>query len=201
MGDAFTHPSPPFSFSDARKEETRTMTGKQIILIVAIHSALLLAGCITIDLKAIPHEGEFILTPQTEMEYYDALKDKPRASMADAARLVLPLVDESPMNRTTDELRGILLDHGLIEAEWEISEAAPLTKGKLAYMVCVAAEIRTSLIMKVVPPTERYTLREAVFHELMTHTSPYRYVPGGELMDILAKTQAFIKRREARRSS
>ncbi|MHC4943125.1 MAG: hypothetical protein ACYTG7_08925 [Planctomycetota bacterium] len=177
------------------------MAGKQLIIIMALHSALLLAGCITIELKPIPHEGEFVLTPQNEMDYYDALKDKPRASMADAARLVVPLLGESPMHKTTDELQRILLEHGVIEEGWEISEAAPLTKGKIAFMVCLSTKIHTSLIMKVAPPTERYAMREAVYHELMTHSSPYRYVPGSELMDILADTQAFIKRREAKRSS
>jgi hypothetical protein len=148
-------------------------------------------------LTPLPDQAEFILAPDNELDYYELLRAKPRASMADAARLVVPLTGEAAWGRNPAELRRILLDRGAIEEDWEISETAPLTRGKLAFMICRAADIESGVFMRLGISSERYALREAVFHDLMTPSSTDRYVPGSELLDILAKTRDFVKRRES----
>jgi len=164
--------------------------------LASILAGLLLAAGCGAPSKPIPFEGEFILAPDNELDYYEELKEKPRASMADAARLTVPLTKEAAWNRDPEELRRILLDRNVIKEEWEISETAPLTRGKLAFMICRAAGIRSSLYMRLGIPRERYAIREAVFHDLMTSSSPHRYVSGSELLDVLAKTREYVKRRD-----
>ncbi|MBU0755251.1 MAG: hypothetical protein KJ645_08935 [Planctomycetes bacterium] len=170
----------------------------QRLKILSFGWLLIVSGCAPFNLVSIPDREEVILTPENEMDYYDALKDKPRVSMADGIRMIFALTAESPHGKSVDTLRRHLIGKEIIPADWEITESAPLTKGKLAYMICNAADVRTSLIMKLGVSSERYALREAVYHELMTSSSIYRYVSGNELLDALSQTQDFLQRRRNR---
>ena len=84
-----------------------------------------------------------------------------------------------------------------MKEEWEISEVAPLTRGKLAFMMCYAANIKSSMIMQLTQPSERLALREAVFHELMVPSSTYRYVSGQYLLDVVSRTEAWMEKKAA----
>lgn len=174
------------------------MTTLRSTTLALVAVLLFVSGCAYLKLKPIPHDGEVILEPDRQFQYYDKLKDKPRASLADAARLTTMLLDKEPWYKDVKTLRTILLEAEVIEEDWEISEAAPLTKGKLAYMMVYTAQVRTSLIMLLTYPTERYALREAVYHELMFPSSPYRYVSGKELLDTVVLTGEFIDERANR---
>ena len=176
------------------------MVGKHLLIITLLVIVSGYPGCNLFELEPLPYQEEIVLVQENEMDYLDGLLNKSRTSMADAARLVLPLIGESPYLISLVDLSSILLERGIIQEEWEISETAPLTKGRLAYMICRAAEIETSLTMKMGLPFQRFALREAVFHGLMESSSIYRYVPGEELLDIMAQTEDFIRKREIKRS-
>lgn len=154
-------------------------------------------ACHFFTLKPIPIDESFSPELANEMEYYEHLINKPRASTGDGSRLVALIIGEMPWGKSLETLRKTLLEKAIIKEEWEISEAAPLTTGKLAFMICYAAEIRTSMIMQLTVPSERYALREAVFHDLMKPSSPYRYVSGSDLLDVLATTEEYLKRKSS----
>jgi hypothetical protein len=155
-------------------------------------------ACDTIGLKPIVEDsGEEFVKLGQEMEYYEYLREKPRASTADGARLIALMAGLSPWYREPKDLKDLLLDHGIVRPEWEISDAAPLTAGKIAYMVCRAAKIDTSVIMHLTVPSERYSMREAVFHKIMQPSSIYRYVSGAKLLDIISKTMDYQEKRSA----
>jgi len=154
------------------------------------------SGCVTYDLTPIPVQEGAMAQFADEMEYFEYLKDKPRCSTADAARLVSMLLDEKATFSENAELKLVLLEHGIVKEEWEISEAAPLTKGRLAFMLCYAADIKTSMVMIFSEPSERYAIREAVYHELIEPSNRYGYVSGKELMDALSNTENYLKRRD-----
>jgi hypothetical protein len=159
---------------------------------------LLTGACELLELKPIWSEsGEVYVNLGQEMEYYSYLAEKPRASMGDGVRLVSLLLERSPWYTDLADLRVFLLEKEVIRADWEISEAAPLTAGKMAYMVCRAAKIDTSMIMHLTVPSERYALRETTFHEIQLHSSIYRYVTGAKLLDIISKTMEFQEKRSS----
>lgn len=156
-------------------------------------------ACDLLHLKPIVNDsGEQYVKLGQELEYYEYLKEKPRASTGDGARMVALMVDQSPWYTDLQELKSLLLEKEIIRPDWEISEAAPLTAGKIAYMVCQAAEIDTSMIMHITVPSERYAMRETVFHEIMMPSSIYRYVSGARLMDIISKTVDYQEKRAER---
>lgn len=126
--------------------------------------------------------------------YFEYLKEKPRASTADGARLTLLLLEDPAWSKDRGALKKRLLAHGAALKSWEISEYAPLTRGKLAFMVCYAAGIRTSMVMQFAPPSERYALREAAYHRLLPLSSTKHYVSGKELLNVVARTEAWMER-------
>ena len=129
-----------------------------------------------------------------DFSYFDYLKTKPRASTADGARLTLLLLGDPAWCKDRDVLKERLLARGAVRKDWEISEYAPLTRGKLAFMMCRAARIRTSIVMQLAPPWERYALREAAYHRLMPLSSTEHYVSGKELLDVVARTEEWMKK-------
>ena len=154
---------------------------------------LALAPACELTLKAVdtpPFEG---IALEDEMGYYAYLMTKPRATTADGARITALMKGDAPWTWDCTRLKAYMVENGYAEEAWEISEAAPLTAGKLSYMMCYAAPIKTSMIMAFTPPSERYALREMIFHELMKAKCMICYISGEELLDVAAKTQEFKK--------
>ena len=153
---------------------------------------LLCPACRLAPVPPDPPEVDQAVRFGDSFSYFDYLKTKPRASTADGARLTLLLLGDSAWCRDRDTLKKRLLAQGSLKKEWEISEYAPLTRGKLAFMMCYAAKIRTSIVMQIAPPLERYALREAAYHRIMPLSSTEHYVSGKELLDVVARTEEWM---------
>lgn len=163
-----------------------------VLLLPVLLSAI---GCRFMPLRPVRTPDSPAAQMGDEMAYYEYLLNKTRASTADGARITALLIGEFPWNNDLKEIRRLLLERNLIKEEWEISAAAPLTAGKLAFMMCYTADIQTSMIMWFTGPTERYALREAIFHELMNPSCTYCYVSGEELLNVVSRTEAFMRQR------
>jgi len=162
-----------------------------LLPLVLLPLLFLVPACRQIQLKPIESEPHLSVKLGDEFEYYDYLRSKPRASTADGARLLALTYGKYPWSKEMKALKEILLEQKVIKKEWEISEAAPLTAGKIAFMICYSIPIKTSLIMAMTVPSERYSLRELVFHEIMSPSGIYRYISGTELLDIFARAESF----------
>lgn len=154
---------------------------------------ILTCSCSNYHLKPIEGGAPPAIKLADEFIYYDYLKEKPRASTADAARIFCLIYNKYPWTMSGEEMKKVLLDKKIIKPHWEISEAAPLTAGKLAFMICYSIPIKTSMIMAVSAPSQRYSLREAAFHEIMDLSGIYRYISGQELINIIARAENFRK--------
>ncbi len=122
-----------------------------------------------------------------EMDFLLYLQQKPAASTADAVKAVALSIDIVPWEKSLDDLVGILIDRSIIRPEWKISESKPLTKGKFAYMICRACGIRGGLFMTLFGPSERYCLKELVYHEIMAPGCLSCCLPGQEVLNIIAQ--------------
>ena len=112
---------------------------------------------------------------------------KDRATAADACGLVLEFAGGTPAG--FDAVRKDLEGRGILEADWALQEAAPLTKGQLAYMLCKALGIRGGLIMSVFGLSRRYAFRECVHLNLMAAGNSSDPVSGRELIDALSRAE------------
>lgn len=170
-----------------------TRTIRYLLLLLPV--LLSATGCRFMPLRPVRTLESPAVQMGDEMAYYEYLLNKPRASTADGARVTALMIGEYPWNKELDEIRQLLLERDLVKEEWEISAAAPLTAGKLAFMMCYTADIQTSMIMWFTGPSERYALREAIFHELMNPSCTYCYVSGEELLNVVSRTEAFMRKR------
>ena len=155
---------------------------------------LLVPACRLTPVEPDPPEVDHMIKIADEFGYLLHLREKPRATTPDAARITFLLIDGYPWNKDMTGLRKALLEKEAVMEEWEISDAAPLTRGKLAYMMCAAAGIKTSMVMQLTYPNERMSLREMVFHQLMPMSSTYRYVSGSYLLDVVSRTDIWMER-------
>jgi hypothetical protein len=130
-------------------------------------------------------------TWQKEMEFFDLLLDKPLASTADAVKAVTLFTGEPPWDIDVDELAAKLLKKEIIEDDWIIEEAEPLTKGKISYMICQALDIRGGIWMTIFGPSERYCSREAVYLDLVSAGSLHLHVTGEELLNVLSQAVVY----------
>ncbi len=116
---------------------------------------------------------------------------KDRAGTGDACRLLLGLVKDEPVEGDFEAVRKDAVERGLLEASWELTEDAPVTKGTAAYMLVKALGIRGGLTMAVFGPSRRYAFRECVYLKLISGGTPGEHVSGRELLDILSAAERF----------
>ncbi len=64
-----------------------------------------------------------------------------------------------------------LQEGGVLSPQWVHEPLAPLTRGRLASMICRKLDIRTSVALALVGPVERAARRELIFRNIM--------LPGG----------------------
>ena len=167
-----------------------------LLMFLFILMILLGPACQLAPIEPVGPDVTKMISIGDELGYFESLSQKPRASTADGARIAWLLLGEYPWNKSLDEIKTYLLERKIVKKHWEISEAAPLTRGKLAFMMCYTADIKTSMIMQLTRPFERLALREAVFHELMVASSTYRYVSGQYLLDVASRTEAWMEEAE-----
>jgi len=75
---------------------------------------------------------------------------------------------------------------GLADAGWKLEPDAPVTKGTLAYIICRAAELKTGIMMHLLP-SRRYAYREAVHQGLMMPGSAAEPLTAPEVVGIMGR--------------
>ena len=124
---------------------------------------------------------------EREVEFLAAIQAKARVSLADGIRCVALSMGIPVWNRSTSDLAGILAERGVVRGSWQAGGNVPLTKGKIAYMICQACCLRGGLWMTLFGPSERYCLKEAINRKIITPGSTHRFISGGELLDIISQ--------------
>ena len=116
---------------------------------------------------------------------------KDRADTGDACRLLLGLVKDAPVEGDFEAVRKEAVERGLLDAGWELSEKAPVTKGMTAYMLVKALGIKGGLSMAVFGANRRHALRECVYLKLISGGTPGEFVSGREMLDILTAAERY----------
>lgn len=131
---------------------------------------------------------------QEEFTFSRRLQEKSRASMADAVRAAALSMKQPGWAESDEELAELvkeLVERSIVKSSWQIDDKTPLTKGKIAYMICQACGLRGGLWMNLFGPSERYCLKEAMYHDIIRTGSLHIFVSGPELLDILAQADCF----------
>lgn len=121
-------------------------------------------------------------------DFLRRLYEKDRASFGDARRLVVGLAADAPADGDGQKEAA---DRGLVDPAWGLTDAGPVDKGTVAYMLVKALNIRGGLTMSVFGPSRRYAFREIVFLRIMKGGTPGEFITGRELIDVLQAAEIY----------
>jgi len=134
---------------------------------------------------------------ETDAEFFMSLSYKKVAMLDDAYRAVAILTRGKDDLKEPAKCRDFLVERKIARGKWGLAPDTPLTKGKLAYMVCQALGIKGGVTMRLFGPSQRYCLFECEFLELMTGGAPYEHVTGGELVSTIDRADQHKQTEEA----
>jgi len=127
----------------------------------------------------------------TDAEFFMALSYKQVAMMDDGYKAVALLSRGQFDLRDAAAARDYLVGSKIARSGWPTAADAPLTKGRLAYMVCQALGIKGGVTMRLFGPSQRYCLAECQYLELMTGGADYEHVTGGELVSVIDRADQY----------
>jgi len=128
---------------------------------------------------------------ESRTAYIRRMFEKDRCSFGDACRMALSLSKGEPTDAPFEEVRKELAAGGAIDPDWGFEEAALVTKGTLAYMLCKTLDIRGGVTARVFGMSRRYAFRECVHLGLLGGRTDMEYVTGRELIDALADAEVY----------
>ena len=123
--------------------------------------------------------------------YFDRVSSLPSVSENDALRGMLMLLDGEDSCRTFQERVEALQQRGIVDGGWRFEAGRPLTRGKLAYMVCQASGVPGGVILLVGGPNQRYCLREMQYRGLMSDGDMFNKVTGMEFVAVLTRADTY----------
>ncbi len=123
--------------------------------------------------------------------FYRDLAKKKAATVEDGYRAICILKADKNEEMKFEERRDYLVKEGIVPESWSLQPQTELTKGKLAYLVCKALEIKGGVIMRVFGVSERYALRELAYLRIMPQKSAHFFVSGTELLAVLSRAARY----------
>jgi hypothetical protein len=128
---------------------------------------------------------------------HDHLQNQPMVTVAEAYRAVLMLAEGEDKYTDFDARRSALESRGIARPEWGLRREACIDRGSVAYMVCqvikLCGGINFNLFGRLTGVSDRrYAVRELDYAGIMEPSAPYRYITGGELVDVVAKADRYM---------
>lgn len=131
-----------------------------------------------------------VLAPaaQADTQYYRDLEMKDVAHWVDVLHAGYILHTGRNDTKTFEEYRAYAIEHEIIPASWaDIAADEPVSKGKLAYVVVGALNIKGGIWLTLLGNNQRYAYRECLHKGLMGKASQHRYIGGKELLSVLRR--------------
>jgi len=127
---------------------------------------------------------------------HEHLQKQPMVTTAEAYRALLILADGEDKYDNFETRQAALEERGIARPQWGLSRDACIDKGSVAYMVCQILKIRgginLSLFGQLGIGDRRYALRELIHMGMMSESVPYRYITGGELVDLTLQADRYM---------
>jgi len=128
---------------------------------------------------------------------HEHLQKQSMVTVAEAYRAVLVLADGEDNSSSFEERRATLETQGIVRPEWKLEREACIDKGSVAFMVCQVIKAPGGVNLNLLGRTahlgdRRYALRELEYLDLMPNAASYRYITGGELVDLLARADRYM---------
>ncbi len=151
---------------------------------------LVLAGCAPPGVRGVrafddlpAAEAEVV----SDAQYLFELSNKKYCSTDDAYRGMLYLIDGNDTSKDFQERTARLVMHGVANKGWTHNPNATATKGKVAYMLVRALEIRGGVMYNITNGSPRYALRELIHKRIIVGGTESSKLSGAEYVGILGR--------------
>jgi hypothetical protein len=128
---------------------------------------------------------------ETSPAFLDRVASRPAVCENDAFRGILLLLEEADPAETFQQRVQELIDRQVLPADWDFAADRPITKGKLAYMLYQACNIRGGVTLTLVGPCQRYCLKELQFMGMLSAGLPGTEVTGLEFVAALNRADTY----------
>ncbi len=157
---------------------------------VVVILAVGLGGCAPAGVRGVrafedlpAAEGEVA----SDAEFLFELSETKYCSTDDAYRGMLYLIDGTDTSRDFEERTARLVMHGVIKKSWTHNPNTVATKGKVAYMLVRALEIRGGVMYNITNGCPRYALRELIHNGMIKGGRENSKISGAEYVGILGR--------------
>jgi len=135
-----------------------------------------------------------VVTGTTEPPFVYKLLQVKKATVGDAIKLVVFMVDPMQAKNDPKVIAKFLVDKGVVDDDDVTNLGEPITKGLLADMIMRAKDWSGGLFYTIFGGG-RYAYRELVFRGIMHKGgSPYQKLTGKELIGIISKASSYDKK-------
>jgi hypothetical protein len=131
-------------------------------------------------------QGDVKLGGTDSAEYLDTLSSRETVTEAGAVEGILLLLGKE-QKTTFAEAVAFLKEREIVGPRWSFRADRDVTKGRVAYMVYQACDLKGGLTLTLTGPSPRYCLKELQYLGLMTEGQTYNTVTGMEYVAILAR--------------
>ena len=162
-----------------------------IVLLIA--TAVIVGGCSEPQSLTIVDDKNTAIEQEDSAGYLDRTGSlKGCVNENDAMRGILLLLDGEDKCANFTERVNKLADRGIVDKSWAFDAAKPLTRGKMAYMVCQSCDIDGGVIMTIMGPSTRYCLRELRYKGIVVKPYIFGEVTGLEFVAVLSRADNYI---------
>ena len=166
---------------------SKPMVRRSLLLGLAM-GAIVIAGCAGGRIAGGP---QALPAGEESPAFLDRAAAQPTVSENDAFRGILMLMRDNDDAGTFADRVRILQQNKIVDASWDFITDRPITKGKLAYMLCQVLKMPGGVLLTLTGPSQRYCLRELQYQHVMSagfFTAP---VTGMEFVGVLARADAW----------
>ena len=170
-------------------QESKNWSAGMVLCLMAL-LVVGLAGCASSGVRGVrafehlpPAKGEVA----SDAAFFFKLSKKQYCSTDDAYRGMLYLIDGTDTSSDFEERTARLVMHGVADKNWKHNPNAVVTKGKVAYMLVRALEIRGGVMYNITNGSGRYALRELIYKGIIIDGTEYSQVSGAEYVVILGR--------------
>lgn len=127
----------------------------------------------------------------SDAQFFCELGYKDAATAADTARALTILMSEGKENGADfGACKAYLTKRGILPDGWleKVEATTPITKGRLAVLVCKTLGLKGGIWMRLFGPLPRLALNECAYLEVLPPGCDYGHVRGGELVGVIDRT-------------
>lgn len=159
-------------------------------LILAVMAA---GGC---QKSAVLSGAQPLPKQENSAAFLDRVSSSTSVSENDAMRGMLLLLEGKDDAKDFAQRGQKLKSRGIVADSWQCQADQPVTRGRLAYMVYQAMQMRGGVWLTLLGPTQRYCLRELQFRGVMVSGTALTPVSGMEFGEVLRKADGYIRTKD-----